>query len=123
MIFICERCNYASKNKAALKKHFTRKKPCESSTDTSKTCKELLEELYPPKTDDDQQKFACLCGKKYKDPYYLTRHGYTCEPRKQAMDAYFLKVDKLIEQIREINEMNQNDGEYYQMLYNQNSSS
>jgi hypothetical protein len=123
MLFICERCNYGSKYKAALKKHLTRKKPCKSYSDTPRTCKELLEELYPPKTDDDdQQKFACLCGKKYKDPYSLTRHERTCEPREQAMNVYMFKLYHVVSQVNERYNMNQNDGEYYKMLYNQNTA-
>jgi hypothetical protein len=107
-IYTCECCDYKCSRKEHLNKHFA----------TQKHSKMAMSKVVDIKVKNvSNEKFACLCGKKYNQKFSLVRHQKTCnyqEPVcveiKKPTDAQGDMLAMMMEQLNKKNkQMEQKD--------------
>lgn len=91
-VFQCKRCGYETKTKSNLYKHLRRKNVC-SPVLSDVDAQQMLNEMLPTKTYNDNCFTCSLCGAKFNSQSNQSRHSKTCKSKQTQQDIQDLKSE------------------------------
>jgi hypothetical protein len=121
--YTCECCDYKCSRKEHLNKHFATQK--HGKTAMSKMCK-----VVDIKVENvSNEKFACLCGKKYNQKFSLVRHQKTCnyrlpvcveiqKPTEATGDMLVMMMEQLNKKDKQMEQVMEQNKQHVELLTN-----